>query len=31
VFTHNCPNNSIPILHSRRGNWVPLFPRQAAG
>lgn len=32
VFPTNCPNNSLPILHSRSRNetsheWEPLFPR----
>ncbi len=28
VFSHRCPNNSIPILHNnRRHNWSALFPR----
>jgi len=28
VLQHDCPNNTIPILHSYKGNkWVPLFPR----
>jgi hypothetical protein len=27
VFEENCPNNSLPILWSDRGNWRPLFPR----
>lgn len=28
VLQHDCPNNSIPILHSYDKNrWVPLFPR----
>jgi hypothetical protein len=28
VLQHDCPNNSIPILHSQRKNmWLPLFPR----
>jgi hypothetical protein len=27
VLQHDCPNNSIPLLHSYRKNqWVPLFP-----
>jgi hypothetical protein len=28
VLQHDCPNNSIPLLHSHKKNkWVPLFPR----
>lgn len=27
VFAHQCPNNSIPILHAESRNWTPLFPR----
>jgi len=27
VFTHRCPNNTIPILHANHENWVGLFPR----
>ena len=28
VFSHACPNNSIPLLHKRRsGHWEGLFPR----
>ena len=28
VFSHTCPNNSIPVLHKRRkGHWEGLFPR----
>lgn len=28
IMHHDCPNNSIPILHSYDKNkWVPLFPR----
>ena len=28
VFSHTCPNNSIPLLHKRRpGHWQGLFPR----
>ena len=28
VFSHTCPNNSIPVLHTRRpGEWQGLFPR----
>ena len=28
VFSHTCPNNSIPLLHKRRnGHWEGLFPR----
>lgn len=25
AFSHGCPNNSPPILHSRRSGWRPLF------
>jgi hypothetical protein len=27
VFSHNCPNNSLPILHVSRGRWEGLFRR----
>jgi hypothetical protein len=27
VFYHNCPNNSLPILHAVSKKWTPLFPR----
>jgi hypothetical protein len=28
VLQHDCPNNSIPLLHKPKKNkWVPLFPR----
>jgi hypothetical protein len=27
VFYHNCPNNSLPILHASNQKWTPLFPR----
>ena len=28
VLQHDCPNNSIPLLHKHHKNkWVPLFPR----
>ena len=28
VLQHDCPNNSIPLLHKYKMNkWVPLFPR----
>lgn len=28
VLQHDCPNNSIPILHSyNKDKWAPLFPR----
>ncbi len=28
VLNHDCPNNTIPILHSyNKDKWVPLFPR----
>jgi len=27
VFAHNCPNNSIPILHAYHGKWEGLFRR----
>jgi hypothetical protein len=28
VLQHDCPNNSIPLLHSyNKDKWVPLFPR----
>ena len=29
VFYGSCPNNSLPILWSSNGDWVPLFPRHA--
>jgi hypothetical protein len=25
AFSHGCPNNVPPILHSRRSGWIPLF------
>jgi hypothetical protein len=27
VMAHRCPNNSLPILHARSGNFRGLFPR----
>lgn len=28
VLQHDCPNNTIPILHAYNKNkWFPLFPR----
>jgi hypothetical protein len=27
VFSHRCPNNSVPILHTSDENWEGLFPR----
>lgn len=27
VFSHRCPNNSLPILHTSKGEWTALFPR----
>lgn len=27
VFSHQCPNNSISILHAKNGKWSGLFPR----
>lgn len=27
VFHHRCPNSSLAVLHSRKNNWEPLFPR----
>lgn len=27
VFSHNCPNSSIPILHAHHQAWDGLFPR----
>jgi hypothetical protein len=27
-FYHNCPNNSLPILHVDKAKWRGLFPRQ---
>jgi hypothetical protein len=27
VFAHNCPNNSISILHAANNDWQALFPR----
>lgn len=27
VFAHNCPNNSLPVLHVRNRHWTGLFPR----
>jgi hypothetical protein len=30
VLQHDCPNNTIPILHSHnQGKWFPLFPRSS--
>lgn len=29
VFSHSCPNNSIPILHAQNSKWEGLFPRQS--
>jgi hypothetical protein len=29
VFAHKCPNNTIPILHVRRGEWEGLFRRHS--
>lgn len=28
VFAHRCPNNTLPILHTKTSNWSALFPRQ---
>jgi hypothetical protein len=25
AFSHGCPNNAPPVLHSRKSKWVPLF------
>lgn len=25
AFSHGCPNNVPPILHSRRSGWIPIF------
>ena len=31
VLQHDCPNNSIPLLHSyNKDRWMPLFPRTNA-
>lgn len=27
VFSHRCPNNSIPVLHARTAEWEPAFQR----
>lgn len=27
VLQHDCPNNTIPILHGQHKKWHPLFPR----
>jgi len=29
VFSHGCPNNSVPILHRNHVKWRGLFPRDA--
>lgn len=28
VFAHRCPNNTIPILHTRHNKWEGLFRRE---
>lgn len=25
VFSHNCPNNTLPIIWEKNRDWVPLF------
>ncbi|MCF8240759.1 MAG: ATP-binding protein [Melioribacteraceae bacterium] len=27
VFADNCPNNTLPIIHKKTKNWMPLFER----
>jgi len=29
VLQHDCPNNTIPILHGHNKRWQPLFPRSS--
>jgi hypothetical protein len=28
VFSHNCPNTSLPVLHAEKKDFIPLFKRE---